>query len=89
MSGGQSSQPEFVISTSAVEYAAEAEPWSIYVLDNGIKIRARMILSGIEETGEFTPDGYPMFKMNWVPVMDVIYTKEMQEAAAKRRAAGG
>ncbi len=53
-------------------FVAEQEPWSVYRLEDGTVIRAKIVMSRVTlRENERTPEGYPVYDLKWTHIVDV------------------
>lgn len=84
---GQSDKSAISFSaTDDLEFAAEKEPWAVYLLENGMKVRTRFPLVSVQPVpGQFTDDGFPVYRVDCMPTINIVYTPEMTDEAKRRR----
>lgn len=74
----------FLPKSGLLEFAADAEPWAQYKLENGAILRVRTVLVKVAETGQFTPDGFPIYNTRLEQMMDMTWPQDMIDAASAR-----
>lgn len=54
-----------------VEFAEELNPWSVFLLEDGTRIRVRLVMVKIEKIeGAKLPDGQQAYQTNFHPIID-------------------
>lgn len=55
-----------------LNFVSDQEPWSIYTLEDGTVIRARLVLVKIQRRGnEYSPEGVPLYDCGFQQILDV------------------
>lgn len=62
-----------------VDYVEESNPWSVFVLEDGTRIRCRPVVTSISYTGRNLPDGQPEYNFN----LQVLFDQARPECAIR------
>jgi hypothetical protein len=66
----------------SLDYATEREAgFSEYLLENGVKMKARVILMNVVDTGRVGPNGLPIYDARWQVVSDCDFTEAIESGA--------
>jgi hypothetical protein len=69
-----------------LEFVAEREPWNVYVLENGVKVRARIILTSVQDSGQRAADtGLPIYQLGFQQFVDVEFEEAIENGAVERK----
>lgn len=55
-----------------IEVAEEVNPWSVFILEDGTKIRVRTVLVAVTRTGETLADGQPSHDLSFQQIIEQI-----------------
>lgn len=75
---------KFTPQTDDVTFGVVQEPWTIYRLEDGTEVRVRLNLVKATRSGNYTPEGIPIFNFQFAQVMDVTPSESLKAEAAKR-----
>lgn len=53
-----------------VDFVEESNPWSVFVLEDGTRMRLRLVLKAVFATNRKLPDGQLEFNISFQPVID-------------------
>lgn len=48
--------------STTVDFAIEHEAWNVYQLDDGSRIKVRVVLTGVRRRAEAGPNGQPVYE---------------------------
>ena len=69
-----------------VEFRTQTEPWCVYELEDGSLVRIRSLVIKIINEGKFDAEGYPMYQLKHVQIVDMTWSDAVEAEAATRRA---
>ena len=70
--------------SNELSFVTEQEPWAIYRLEDGSRVKVRLNLVRVVNTGGFLDNGLPELKFQWAQVMDWEPTDAQKREAAER-----
>lgn len=68
-----------------LDFVAEREPWNVYVLENGVKIRARIVLTSVHDNGQFNDAGLPVYQLGFQQFCDVEFEEALDKGMVERK----
>ena len=55
-----------------INYSTDSEPWTIYKLQDGTEVKVKTVLLSVSRReGEHTPDGNPLYDLNFQNIVHV------------------
>lgn len=64
--------PNQWVDCEPVEFRTKDEPWAVYELADGYKLRLKLVVSNVFRTEQKDPDGNPLYLVRSTNVMTVV-----------------
>jgi len=66
-----------------------SEPWTEIELENGTRLKLRVIVTKVSDSGTVGPDGAPVYNLTWQGVMAPVEVAEKSIVSASAAEIGG
>jgi hypothetical protein len=69
-----------------LEFVAEREPWNVYVLENGVKVRTRLVLMSVTDNGQRdAANGLPIYQLGFQQCVDLEFEEAIDKGSVERK----
>ena len=64
--------PDALVDSIDIDFVEEEEHWNVYKLDDGTKLKVKLVLRGVKRLNQFEPDGTPVYVINSMNVVRAV-----------------
>ncbi len=69
-----------------LEFVAEREPWNVYVLENGVKVRTRLVLMSVTDNGQRNAEnGLPIYQLGFQQCVDLDFEEAIDKGLVEHK----